>query len=422
MPDIFISYAHEDRKRVQVLADALEEHGWRVWWDAGIRPGQNFRASIQESLYQARCVLVAWSSHSVNSHWAIDEAESGRKRNILIPVVIEEEVELPLGFGGLQTADITGWLKDPAQDTSFERLCEDIDALLGESAGVARKSAAASRGTRRRTSFFRRRAWWLIFAVCVMVALALLSTIFRGDLRAPTSKATAEPTAQSTPDVPVVEKVEYSIDDLRCGQPAEGGDGAATPDYTVDATLHLLLDKEGKPVSAIAAKEDMQRIGVRRLIVVHTTTQMLDIGVTHFTHILITRDGSVRQIVPFDYATNHAPNANWKGFGPVNKYSISIELENAGPAQNRDDVWYSWIGEVLPTDEVVRLKGDIKWRGWHKFTDVQVSAFFNVACALRRAYPTITSMVGHSEIDPNVGDPGPLFPIDEMRAKLFARK
>ena len=82
MPDIFISYAHEDRKWIQLLADALTNKGWSVWWDQGIRAGENFRQKYQASLNQARCVMVAWSRYSVNSHWAIDEAERGRKRNV----------------------------------------------------------------------------------------------------------------------------------------------------------------------------------------------------------------------------------------------------------------------------------------------------------------------------------------------------
>jgi hypothetical protein len=33
MSDIFISYAREDRPRVERLAAALEQCGWSVWWD-----------------------------------------------------------------------------------------------------------------------------------------------------------------------------------------------------------------------------------------------------------------------------------------------------------------------------------------------------------------------------------------------------
>ena len=37
MSDIFISYAREDRPRVEHLAAAFEQRGWAVWWDPDIR-------------------------------------------------------------------------------------------------------------------------------------------------------------------------------------------------------------------------------------------------------------------------------------------------------------------------------------------------------------------------------------------------
>ena len=33
MADIFVSYASDDRDRVQSLVEALEAEGWTVWWD-----------------------------------------------------------------------------------------------------------------------------------------------------------------------------------------------------------------------------------------------------------------------------------------------------------------------------------------------------------------------------------------------------
>lgn len=130
--DIFISYAREDREIVRRLANALAQKGWSVWWDTDIHHGQNYRSSIKKALEQAGCVIVVWSQYSVDSDWVLDEAGYGYRKNILVPVTIGKGIDPPLGFGGIQTADLTPWLEDTTQTTSFDHLCRDIAALLGE--------------------------------------------------------------------------------------------------------------------------------------------------------------------------------------------------------------------------------------------------------------------------------------------------
>ncbi len=65
MSDIFISYASQDRSRVEPLAKALEEQGWSVWWDRTIPPGKTFDEVIEEAIKAARCVVVLWSKISI---------------------------------------------------------------------------------------------------------------------------------------------------------------------------------------------------------------------------------------------------------------------------------------------------------------------------------------------------------------------
>jgi hypothetical protein len=79
-PDIFLSYAREDQARAGDLAAALEQHGLTVFWDREVPPGQTWHSSIGAALTNARCVIVAWSRHSIAPQWAIEEASEGKDR------------------------------------------------------------------------------------------------------------------------------------------------------------------------------------------------------------------------------------------------------------------------------------------------------------------------------------------------------
>ena len=110
--DIFVSYSREDRARVAVLAESLQLHGLRVWWDRKLMPGDTFDRVITEALAAAKVVVVVWSKISVDRDWVLNEADEGRRRNILVPVCIDS-IDIPLGFRRVQAADLSGWKGEP---------------------------------------------------------------------------------------------------------------------------------------------------------------------------------------------------------------------------------------------------------------------------------------------------------------------
>jgi formylglycine-generating enzyme required for sulfatase activity len=128
MSDIFISYARADRPRAEAVANALQARGWSVWWDRDLLAGETFRRVIRDEIDKARSLVVLWSAQSVDSDWVIEEASLGKKRKILVPALIDD-VELPLGFGSIQTAGLTGWNGDAAAP-GFQTLCASIAALI----------------------------------------------------------------------------------------------------------------------------------------------------------------------------------------------------------------------------------------------------------------------------------------------------
>jgi hypothetical protein len=77
MADIFITYAREDEPRIRDLVKALEGQHWSIFWDRRIPAGQTWRSYIGQALTDARCVVVAWSRHSLASHFVAEEADEG---------------------------------------------------------------------------------------------------------------------------------------------------------------------------------------------------------------------------------------------------------------------------------------------------------------------------------------------------------
>jgi hypothetical protein len=131
MSDIFISYNNEDRARAQLFARALEGRGWSIFWDRTIPTGKTWRDTIGKELGEARCVIVLWSKTSIESEWVREEADEAKARRVLLPVRIDD-VRPPIGFRGIQTADLADW--KPTESTPvFDGLAADIEALIGSS-------------------------------------------------------------------------------------------------------------------------------------------------------------------------------------------------------------------------------------------------------------------------------------------------
>src|SRR4030095_3570905 len=136
MADIFVSYATEDRDRIRPLVERLEREGWSVWWDRALTAGRRFDEKIEQELNAARCILVAWSHHSISLRWWCSAANEGLERNVLVPLCIDD-VRPPLAFRSSHTPSLTGW---PEQEGEWAVVFSGVLACRGV--------AAHSRGRR----------------------------------------------------------------------------------------------------------------------------------------------------------------------------------------------------------------------------------------------------------------------------------
>lgn len=129
MADIFLSYARSDREKAKTLAEALEEHGYSVWWDPKIPPGKTFDEVIEAAIDLAKCVIVLWSKESVKSDWVKTEASEGKRRQILVPALIAD-VKIPLEFRRIQAADLIDWQKEKSHQ-GFANLVSAVSEIVG---------------------------------------------------------------------------------------------------------------------------------------------------------------------------------------------------------------------------------------------------------------------------------------------------
>ncbi len=140
MTDVFISYKKEDVARVEPIARALANAGYEVWWDHRIPPGRTYRDVIGAVLQSAKCVVVVWSKLSTKAQWVLDEADEGKKRNVLLPLIIDE-VDIPYGFRQIEAARLIGWRGD-VHDAEWVDALTAVSHLVGRRPGGAPKPFA----------------------------------------------------------------------------------------------------------------------------------------------------------------------------------------------------------------------------------------------------------------------------------------
>jgi N-acetylmuramoyl-L-alanine amidase len=140
-------------------------------------------------------------------------------------------------------------------------------------------------------------------------------------------------------------------------------------------------------------------------------------------HLVISRDGAITQLVPFDTAAWHAGISSWEGREGLNRLSLGIELDNAGALTRHGARWRAWFGAEYDDEEVIEAahKHDTTPRGWHLYTPEQLDATLDVATLLVARYG-LRDVVGHDDIAPGrKTDPGPAFPMQSFRARVLGR-
>jgi len=194
---------------------------------------------------------------------------------------------------------------------------------------------------------------------------------------------------------------------------------------------HRLLNDDGSPVSFRQSPNMGGRVRHKCLVVHFTAGRSAQESLDWLTdrrarasaHVVIGRDGSVTQLVPFNRVAWHAGVSSWGGLDGMNSYSLGIELDNAGRLTCHGEQWRSWFGDDYGSVDVIQAvhKHESALCGWHGYTAQQIDSTLRVAALLMDRY-TLLDVLGHEDIAPHRKcDPGPAFPMDSFRSRLLGR-
>ena len=199
---------------------------------------------------------------------------------------------------------------------------------------------------------------------------------------------------------------------------------------------HKLHGDTGHQVEFIPSPHMRGKL-VHRMMLIHGTEGgTLESTVSHFqnkdshlhpsAHLVIGRDGIVVQMVPFDRIAQHAGWGKWGKIRDISKYSIGIELVNAGPLEedtnDGEQKWVSLFKRKYGKGEVETAKHphkDIE-QGWHTYPEKQITTLIAIARLLKNEYP-LEEILGHYDVT-SKWDPGPVFPMEEVRTAVYGKK
>lgn len=134
-------------------------------------------------------------------------------------------------------------------------------------------------------------------------------------------------------------------------------------------------------------------------------------------HLVISRTGGVIQLLPFHIQAWHAGKSEYAGRTELNRYSIGIELANAGRLHRRNGRFFTWFNqEIMPDQVYCRVeKGHAEY--WQRYPREQIDCLVEV-CRLLASRYLIKYVLRHSDITSRKVDPGPAFPFEEVCERI----
>ncbi len=145
-------------------------------------------------------------------------------------------------------------------------------------------------------------------------------------------------------------------------------------------------------------------------------------------HLVIARDGTITQTLPFNLRGSHAGVSVWRGKKWCNSFSIGIEIANWGFLRELPDgrlaAWPRSRDHIVPKANAMEAthKYGKPTGWWETYPDVQVKAVARVCHLLMNEYPSLVDAVGHDDVSPGRKlDPGPAWPWARFKALVAGK-
>ncbi len=95
---IFFSYCHEDALLVYPIIEKLSSEGFRIWFDDGIHPGEEWPDVIATHLNKAKVCIAAISTASAESHNCRNEVSFAVANKKPLLSIVLQDFQMPLGM------------------------------------------------------------------------------------------------------------------------------------------------------------------------------------------------------------------------------------------------------------------------------------------------------------------------------------
>jgi hypothetical protein len=132
---IFISYRTVEPELALQLAADLRNEGVHIWLDRldGIRPGMDWRHSIEEAIDSCAAMIAVLSPEYVASKYCRNEM--ARTRGVPIFPVMLRDVPRPIELERIQYVDFTGWTDEAIYAASFAKLLAELNLQVSQQIG-----------------------------------------------------------------------------------------------------------------------------------------------------------------------------------------------------------------------------------------------------------------------------------------------